>query len=243
MQWFKHYYNAKKAPFNRELIRDMKVEGYGYYMLLLGVLCEKFNGNDEKISVHVDDLLEGLEIKQRKKLDDFLKKLNQVSTKTLVEVGRVSVNFLEKSGNFYFFEAPILFDLKDRDFKKATLDRASSAPKNKSKEKRIKTKNIYGIHEKLDHEILKPHFVKVKRETQEAWISAYPDHVWLKEQLLKAVMWLVNNDEKRKDMGRYLGGWLSRSRTPKNTYQPKRSTAEIAQEQIANNPFRNEVSA
>lgn len=131
MKWFKHHYDAKKAPFNRELLRAEGVEAYGHYMLLLGVLCEKFTGKDEKLSVHLDDLLEGLEIKQKTKLDNFLKKLNKVSAKTLEKVGRVSVNFLESSENFYFFEAPILFDLKDRDFKAATKKRGQSAPKNK----------------------------------------------------------------------------------------------------------------
>ena len=208
MQFFKHYNDARKTHAIQEIMAIEGKEGYFHYMALLEVLSEKFDGEKEEVAVHVNHLLKELDIKQRKKLDNFLEKVNQVSVKIWEEFGKVSVKKIRVSENFYFFEVPILKDLQGKDFKFATKQRQVSDPKNKSKDKRIKNKNIYGIHEKLNHELLKPHFAKIKIETQEKWLKAYPDAEWLKGQLIKAVLWLSNNATKRKDMSRYFGNWL-----------------------------------
>jgi hypothetical protein len=223
MQFFKHYNNARKTPAIQEIMAIEGKEGYFHYMALLEVLSEKFDGEREEVAIHVSDLLKELDIKQRKKLDNFLDKVNQVSVKIWEELGKVSVKKIRVAENFYFFEVPILVDLQGKDFKFATKQRQTSDPKNKDKRIKNKKKDIYGIHEKLNHELLKPHFEKIKIETQEKWFKAYPDSEWVKAQLIKAVLWLSNNSTTRKDMSRYFGNWLSNSTYGKSNPPDKTS--------------------
>lgn len=127
MQFFKHYNNARTTEIIREFMKIEGKAGYFYYMVLLEVLCKAFDGDGENILVHVDDLMKGLEIKHKRKLDQFLANLNQISDKIWVNFGKKSIKFLKNSENIYFFEAPILVELKDRDFKKARKECDSSA--------------------------------------------------------------------------------------------------------------------
>lgn len=86
----------------------------------------------------------------------------------------------------------------------------------------------------------------VKTKTQEGWLKTYPDPVWIKTEIIKAVTWLTNNPNKapKKNLGQFFSNWFSRSwesyrKTIGSVPGFKRATvSEIAQVQIANNPFR-----
>lgn len=250
MQFFKHYHNARRNELIKELINRYGAEGYARYWGLLEVLCEKFDGEKTEIAIHVDDLLPALFIKQSKKLSDFLESFDQLSVEISEKFGKSSVKVKNFQDNFYFFDAPILVDLQGKDFKFATKERRASDPKNKSKDKRVKIKelriknkekNPTGPHEKLSDNFLNPHLAKVKIKTQEAWIATYKNPELVKTELMKAVTWLINSGQKRSDMGKYFSGWLSRSSSGQTNQNRKPTISEIAENQIANNPFREVV--
>lgn len=223
MKWFKHYSDAKKSSFIREVINKQGLLGYAHYMLLLELLSEKFDGIEIKISLHVDDLTQYLQIKKVSKLDEFLHGINKISLDVLEKTQKNSITFLEKTGSFYFFESPILLDLQDRDFKLATKKRGISDAKikdirYKNKDIRIKNKNKeeikYSIHKNLEDPVLSKYLEKIKPEVQELWIKTYQDNTWIKNQLLKAISWMLANNSPKKDFARFFTNWLNRSQKP-----------------------------
>lgn len=55
------------------------------------------------------------------------------------------------------------------------------------------------------------HERNVPKETQQAFLDAYPDPQWVAQQAFKALAWEVMNPAKRKkNFPRFLGNWLSR---------------------------------
>lgn len=51
----------------------------------------------------------------------------------------------------------------------------------------------------------------VTHSAQKAWLVAYPDAEWIRQEILKAAAWIEENPKRRpKDVRRFLGRWLSR---------------------------------
>lgn len=130
MKWFKHYSNASGSVSLSHLIDELGVEGYGRYWLLLELLADEFDGENANFEVHLNKILAKLHVKFVKKLETFLQKLSDF------RLIQFSVD-----GKVYRIEAPILLELQSRDFKKARIERAQTAPKNKIENKtKIKDK-------------------------------------------------------------------------------------------------------
>jgi len=236
MQFFKHYHNADSSKEIQIIIKKYGLKGYAHWFLLLELMCEKFDGESSIVELTTSEVASKLRIKSSR--------VHSVIT----QFESLLHNQSNKDDFIIIIDCPLLLDLQDRDYKYARKVRVDSdaKKKNKDKDKRIKNKKkeIRGIHEKLDHEMLKPHFEKIKISTQDTWLKVYTDPEWVKDQLIKSLLWLQNTDQKRTDMGKFFGNWLGRATSPNVKYhRPKRSTADIAQEQIDNNPFRSGASA
>lgn len=128
MPWFKHYNNASTSLSIQKMMLDLDVVGYAYYFLLLELLCSKFDGFNCVIDLTT----------------------REVGVKLRIKSGRVQVilrsfsesNLLtwESHGVIIRINAPILLELKDKDFRRASRQRANDAPV-ASLRKRLKNKN------------------------------------------------------------------------------------------------------
>lgn len=146
MKWFKHYHGASSNIAVSNLILKFGHEGYALYMLLLELLCEKFDGENSEFEIHQTEILQKLRISKIKKFDRFIASMNVEFISMPVE-NRVTV---EKSQTFNFTYkviAPLLLLLQDRDFKKTRVSRRGDAPKNK-----IENKNKIEIKDKEEEE-------------------------------------------------------------------------------------------
>jgi hypothetical protein len=240
MRFFRHFSDASSSLTIQKIIDEMGVEGYGQYFLLLELLNSKFDGSSTKIALHSDEISAKVRIKFTKKLETFVQKLADFC-----------VLSFELSGKVYQIDCPVLAELMDKDSK---YNRKKLAPCEESAKPRIKKENkkkikkekenkeIYGIHESIADDFLKPFFVEVKIQTQEAWFKIYPDRNWIKVELIKGANWLITSDAIRKDKGRFFTNWLSNAveYQKRNT---KQSKSDFYQGLADNNPYPEEVSA
>ena len=57
MHYFKHYHNASTSLKLQRLIHEGGVAAYGYYFLMLELLCEKFDGETIRIELFERELV------------------------------------------------------------------------------------------------------------------------------------------------------------------------------------------
>ena len=132
MRWFKHYSNATDSTKLSFLISEKGIEGYGFYWLLLELLCAKFDGTQRVIALSFDEVLAKFRLNNRRKLVGLLEvldKLELIPNKTI--------------GKLIEIDAYILLKLKQKDFKTKLLEsdsRAEKSPLDLRRDKRIKTK-------------------------------------------------------------------------------------------------------
>lgn len=130
MKWIKYYHNADTSLKLQALIDELGVEGYGRYWLFLGLLSSKFDGTNETIELHFNEIHPKVRLKFRKSVDTFIRKLADFS---LIQ--------FETDGKVYKVTAPILLNLQDRDFKFTRNKRGDYAvvatDKNKNKNKEV----------------------------------------------------------------------------------------------------------
>ncbi len=124
MKWFKHYSNATHNLGLSTIIDKFGFEGYGRYWRFLEFLCENFDGESTDFKISKRVIRDILRIRSGYKLDNYL-----------VAIGLLSGIKIIKEDSSYKVSAPILLELKSRDFKKARHDRATTVPKNKNKNK------------------------------------------------------------------------------------------------------------
>jgi len=106
MRWFKHYSNATESTRLNFLLAEKGVEGYGFYWLLLELLCAKFDGTQRVIVLSLDEVLAKFRLNNKRKLVSLLEVLNKlelIPNKTC--------------GKFLQIDAFILLKLKQKDFK------------------------------------------------------------------------------------------------------------------------------
>jgi hypothetical protein len=61
---------------------------------------------------------------------------------------------------------------------------------------------------------------KVKAKITCSWVEAYPDSEWVMQEIRKALAWEVSNPQRRKkDFGRFMTNWLSRSWDSRKSHQ------------------------
>lgn len=123
MRWFKHYANASHSESLSKLKESTGHAGYGRYWDLMEFLCQQFDGESTNFRIPEKALRLLFQIHSKSKLSSFAIQLNSVEGLSIVQ--RESV---------FEVDAPILLELLSRDFKKARIDRAQTAPKNKIKE-------------------------------------------------------------------------------------------------------------
>lgn len=133
MRWFKHYSDATTSDGLSRIILELGFEGYGRYWALLEFLAFKFDGEDTTFTIHPAIVRETLRIRSWNKLRTFLER-----------IGNVRGMEVEWSENEIKFNAPILLDLKSRDFRNTRTEREQTACKRKNKNKiKIESKNTY----------------------------------------------------------------------------------------------------
>lgn len=128
MKWFKHYHNADTSHKLSLLIEEHGKVAYAEYWLLLELLCEKYEDpSDKKVKVEVTEgeICRKIRKPFPKKMKTFLKALQNLS---LLDY--------EVSGKTFKFEAPILWKLKQKDYKRERLESYSKAKKSPLREKR-----------------------------------------------------------------------------------------------------------
>lgn len=250
MQYFKHYHNASTSIKIQKIIKEHGVLGYGQWFLLLELLCEKFDGESDMIRLTTAEVIQKLRTKPAA--------VRQV----LARFAGLADILADIDGFEIIIQCPLLLDLQDKDFKHATKKRRESDAKNKiknkdkeeDKDKEAKTterlKTSADIHQKLNDDFLIPFLTTVKIETQNAWFKTYDDEAFVKTELMKACTWIINNSTKapKKNFGQFFSTWLGRGweQYRKNipsthSFGRKPTISEIAENQIANNPFREVV--
>ena len=233
MKWFKHYANASDSVKLNNLIDELGVEGYGRYWLLLEMLAEEYDGKSEEFEVHFRKISAKVQIKFSKKLETFLQKLSDFHL----------IDF-RISGKVYFLSAPILSDLKQKDFKRSrpSRDHAATTPPldiDKDKEedidkdnKKIKPENLIKLWNSKCPESKKypSLFIGGKHRDNFLNITGFPDFQklehwkklydiafspgWLSERGPLSFTWLLNHDNA---MDVLSGKYASRSLKSKNT--------------------------
>lgn len=128
MQYFKHYSGVKNSESLSVLEDKLGFAGIGRYWRMLEYLVENFDGDSPTFRIHRRNVRELLRLRSWNDCGTFMECF-----------GNVRGIFVNHSENVYEIDAPILLELQSRDFKRARTDRASSAPKIKSKNK-IKNK-------------------------------------------------------------------------------------------------------
>lgn len=118
MRWFKHYANATDSTKLNYLLAEKGVEGYGFYWLLLELLCAKFDGTQRVIDLSLDEVLAKFRLNNRRKLLSLLEVLNKL------EIIPNKIN-----GKFLQIDAAILLKLKQKDFNTKLLESDSQAEK------------------------------------------------------------------------------------------------------------------
>lgn len=134
MRWFKHYSDAHTSESLSTLILDLGFEGYGRYWMLMEFLAFKFDGETTEFKFHPAIVRETLRIRSWNKLETFLER-----------IGNVRGMETEWTKNEIKFNAPILLELKNRDFKTTRTDREGNARKRKKKKEIKKENNILGF--------------------------------------------------------------------------------------------------
>jgi len=124
MKWFKHFSNAHLSNSLEDLINDFGYEGYGRYWRLLEILNESFDGETCFFKIHKRTIRTSLRFRSALQTDSFV-----------VAIGLQAGYKVVVSENHYEIEAPILLELKNRDFKRARTDRVTDTSKNKIKNK------------------------------------------------------------------------------------------------------------
>lgn len=123
----------------QQLIEKLGVEGYGRYWLLLELLCDKYEGESLTINLHFNEISAKIQINWEKKLENFLGILSEISLISW-----------EKDGKIFKIEAPILWELKQKDFKRARHESETKATRpplrEKRKEKREKREDVEEEH-------------------------------------------------------------------------------------------------
>lgn len=212
MRWFKHYSNASTS-LKLQKLRDRKrgKEAYCEYWLLLELLCEKFDGIETKIQLSWKEVGTKLEVRS-----------NRVGT--ILEL-YASLNLIEFNsvGTELEINAPILLELKDKDFSRTRKEREEIAKDTRTKSAKNKNKNKNKEEDKekeeeeeinlFDHDFVREQTATVKTKTQESWIKLYGDKKWITDELIKAVAWISNNPNRapKKNFGQFFSSWLSRS--------------------------------
>lgn len=118
MKWFKHFSNAHTSESLDDIIDKFGFEGYGRYWRLLEYLSEIFDGECVKFRVHKRTLRDCMRFRSTLKLRYYL-----------VAIGLQRGYNVIETDNHFEIEAPILLELKDRDFKNMRKQREQSAPK------------------------------------------------------------------------------------------------------------------
>lgn len=128
MPWFKHYNNASTSLSIQTMMIELGVIGYAYYFLLLELLCSKFDGTSCVIDLTISEVAVKLRIKSGR-VEVILKSF---STSNLVTS--------ESLGVIVRINAPILLELKSKDFARARQESVGEAELTLLR-KRLKNKN------------------------------------------------------------------------------------------------------
>lgn len=218
MKWFKHYHNASSSIKLQNLIDELGVEGYGRYWLFLELLCEKFDGENPEIQIHINETRSRLRLRYNGTVAGWLREL---AGKGLCE--------FSTDDRVYKIKAPILLELQDRDFKFARKKRVQNADEatlrykkeNKNKNKNIESTVQFGKDSEQTGAIsnfafsddLKTLLENISQKTQKRWVDLYESE-WVGRELIKALEYLENNPKKKKRTARglsaFLTGWLGR---------------------------------
>jgi hypothetical protein len=181
MRYFKHYGGAHGSESLGALIQECGFAGYGRYWILLEYLTEKFDGESSSFRVP-SAIIRGLfRIRSWTELDSFAERLSTVR----------GLN-LKRIENVFEIEAPILLELLGRDFKRARTERASSAPKKKSKNKEVdKDKEEERISQKTSL-LSNKYFKRISPDNQELLFNSYPLD-FLSREIVSGAEWIEKN--------------------------------------------------
>lgn len=131
MRWFKHYTDTKHSLSLADLEQDLGFEGIGRYWRFIEFIASMYQTDTDQspngwplFRVHSSIIRETLRIRSWNGLRSFVERLATIR----------GLN-LEWKGNILEIEAPILLELKDRDFKETRKKREQNAPKRKRKRK------------------------------------------------------------------------------------------------------------
>jgi len=125
MQWFKHYHNADTSHKLALLIENHGKIAYAEYWLLLELLCEKYQGDEVEILVTEGELCRKLRKPFPKKMKTFLESLQNLSI--------LDYKVFKKT---FKFETRILWELKQKDFKRARHESDNEATETLLRDKR-----------------------------------------------------------------------------------------------------------
>lgn len=106
MPWLKHYNNASTSMALQGIIEKGGAEAYGHYWLLLELLCTKYDGTSHEIDLFEKEIVKQLGINCRR-----------IGKQLDILCNSYSIQF-ERIGKLYSFKAPILSELKDKDFRR-----------------------------------------------------------------------------------------------------------------------------
>ena len=236
MKWFKHYTNARTSNALTEIKAQYGLQGYGRYWTLLELMCEKFNGKDDRIFVfETRRLREDLGYFRTSDLIKFLSSLNQVGLICCIHRNQV----IE-------IESDIMLKLQGRDWKNNSKKRAENAPKNKSKdidkekerEARTHVPRTTSALSFLDPDLL-GWLGEISDPMARRWVKEYPKS-FLEDQISQAMQWHEAQSGKKRWKNIPLGvnKWLRRS-IRDSSFTSKRQVDDMSESELFADVFLN----
>ena len=124
MKWFKHYSNAHESEILSEIIEKLGYEGYGLYWRLFEIIASNFDGENTSFSFRTSMVKRLIGIRTLVKLRHIA---DICSYKSSIDI-KINKELIE-------IEAPMLLNLKDRDYKKPRKKRDEYALDKRREEK------------------------------------------------------------------------------------------------------------
>lgn len=242
--------------FQNDFFHDQNVFGLGNTekLLFIFICCEASKKNSKVVDLRLDYISANLRVVQ----DEIQTAIKNIENTKLIEMIDLSCHQEKPSAKPQKQKRPTKSrhndgkypssihatgrDETERNETNATNETEESTERHESNEL-VSALKPYDPEEKLQRVFSERN---VPKETQQAFLDAYPDPQWVAQQAFKALAWEVMNPAKRKkNFPRFLGNWLSRgwdehtSKIPSNRTGGKRGS----QRQIGYHERSDDLSA
>ena len=213
-KWFKHWNTAHEGLSIQSFITEKNLEAVAAYWILLE-LVSQFEHEDAR--GHVDIPVSLLAKRWNMTQPKVERMLAQLSVKMRSTFKCILSDSQPKVASISLAN---WLELQEARGGKRSAKNEQKAGRSKKREVRSKKK------EKRDEDFTPikefsdpPRLVEILRlrevttAAQQAWLEAYPNAAWIKQEIFKALAWEESKGERKERFAQFIGNWLSRGWT------------------------------